>query len=162
VKLTAGTFFRRMSARLIIVSGLPATGKTTLARALEAELGAVRCNADEWLLELGLDLLDDRSRKTVERLQWAFAQRLLEHGAVVVIEWGTWSRAHRDTLRRRARELGAGVELRFLDADPEELWARDQTREPALRAYTRESLMAWFSAIERPDAAELARFDPPV
>ena len=78
--------------RLIVVAGLPAAGKTTVARALERDLRAIRLCADDWMIELGIDLLDVSARTPVEQLQWRLAQRLLELGAVVVIESGTWSR----------------------------------------------------------------------
>ena len=149
-------------SRLIIIAGLPATGKTTLARQLEAELGAVRFSADDWMGALGIDLFDEAGRATVEQLQWNLAERLLELGAVVVVEWGTWSRAERDQLRQRARQLGASVELRFLDAEPEVLWQRDQARDPGQRAFTEKTLKQWWTAIERPSREELALFDPPI
>ncbi len=76
--------------RLIIVSGLPATGKTTLAQQLEHDLGAVRFPPDEWMADLKIDLFDGSTREQIEQLQWRLAQRLLELGTIVIIEWGTW------------------------------------------------------------------------
>jgi predicted kinase len=152
--------------RLIIVAGLPATGKTTLALALERDLRAVRLCADDWMTELGIDLLDASARARVEQLQWRLAQRLLELAAVVVVEWGTWSRAERDALRERARALGAAAELRFLDASPSELWrrieARDREHTQASRALTLEDVEGWAAQIEPPEADELALYDPPL
>ena len=151
--------------RLVIVAGLPATGKTTLALELEGELGAVRLSADDWLSELGIDPFDTLARARIEQLQWRMGQRLLELGAVVIVEWGTWSRNERDALRERARELGATAELRFLDAEPGELWrrisARDRERTQASRAISVEDIEGWAAQIERPTPDELALFDPP-
>jgi len=80
-------------------------------------------------------------------------QRLLELGAVVIVEWGTWSRNERDALRERARELGATAELRFLDAEPGELWrrisARDRERTQASRPISSEDSEGWAAQIER-------------
>ena len=46
-----------MSGRLIVLCGLAGAGKTTLAKALEAD-GAVRMCPDEWLVVLGFDIYD--------------------------------------------------------------------------------------------------------
>jgi predicted kinase len=151
--------------RLIIVSGLPGTGKTTLACQLEHELGAVRFSPDEWTAELEIDLFDAITRERVEQLQWHLAQRLLRLGATVIVEWGTWGRAERDALRQRAREIGADVELRFLDAPLEVLQARIQDRDVERklghRAYTLADLERDAAIIQRPDADELELFDAP-
>ena len=56
--------------RLIIVCGLPGSGKTTHAKLLEARLGAIRFSPDEWLEALSLDLYDEGSREKIEALQW--------------------------------------------------------------------------------------------
>ena len=48
--------------RLSLVCGLPGAGKTTLARALERRLRAVRLCADEWMAALALNLYDEESR----------------------------------------------------------------------------------------------------
>ena len=94
------------SPRLIIICGLPGSGKTTLAKVLEDKLRAVRFAPDEWMTALSLDLYDEERRGRIEELQWKFAQQLLTLGLIVVIEWGTWGRSERDRLREVARALG--------------------------------------------------------
>jgi predicted kinase len=106
-------------ARLIIVCGLPGSGKTTLAKRLEESLPAVRLAPDEWMDALSIGLYDEESRARIEALQWKFGQELLKLGLAVIIEWGTWGRSERDTLREGARMLGAAVELHYLSAPPE-------------------------------------------
>jgi predicted kinase len=115
--------------RLIIVCGLPGSGKTTIAQSLEHELGAFRMSPDDWMDALSINLYDEESRQQIEALQWTLAQRLLALGMVVIIEWGTWARAERDALRLRARELGATVELRYVSAPAETLYQRIRERD---------------------------------
>ena len=75
--------------RLIIVCGLPGSGKTTRARALEAKLCAVRFCPDDWMQSLSIDIYNEEARAKVEALQWKLAQELLALGLMVIIEWGT-------------------------------------------------------------------------
>jgi predicted kinase len=115
-------------ARLIVVCGLPGSGKTTHAKQLQARLRAIRLCPDEWMDALSLDIWDDGQREKIESLQWQFGQQLLILGFTVIIEWGTWGRSERDALRLRARELGASVELHYLSAPVEVLLDRVQRR----------------------------------
>lgn len=55
--------------KLIIVCGLPGSGKTTHAKALEETLGAVRLCPDEWMQALSLGLQDEDKRAQIEALQ---------------------------------------------------------------------------------------------
>ena len=126
--------------KLIIVCGLPGSGKTTHAKRLEETLGAVRFCPDEWIQALSLGLQDEKSRAKMEALQWAQAQRLLALGQTVIIEWGTWGRSERDALRLGARALGAAVELHYLSAPVDVLFERVQQRGMEDPPLTREEL----------------------
>ena len=85
-----------------MVCGLPGSGKTRLAAALEELLEAVRLSADDWMPALKLSLWDEAMRANIEALQWRVAQRLLALGTIVIVEWGTWARTERDALRLSA------------------------------------------------------------
>ena len=146
-------------ARLIIVCGLPASGKTTHAKRLEAELAAVRFCPDEWLEALSVSLWDERQREKIEALQWQLAQQLLTLGLTVIIEWGTWGRSERDVLRLRARELGAAVELHYLSAPVNILIDRLQRRGLEGPPIKPEQLLQWADAFQTPTPAEFALFD---
>ncbi len=147
----------------MVVCGLPGAGKTTLAVVLEDDLQAVRFSADDWLIELSIDLFDAEARERVERMQWHLCERLLTLGQRVIVEWGTWGRAERDYLRERARALGAEVELHFVDAPLDVLWERVARRgleqQYGSRALTREDMDTYAASFEPPDAAELALYD---
>ena len=121
---------------------------------------AVRLCPDEWMESLGISLWDGAARDAIEAIQWGIAQELLAHGATVVVEWGTWARSERDRLRRRARELGARVELWYLDVDVEELWRRVRSRRAEDPPIQRRDLDGWFAQLEVPTPDELAQFDP--
>lgn len=149
-------------ARLILICGLPASGKTTLAKNLEAKLGAMRLCADDWMDALHVNLWNEEVRARIESLQWTLAQRLLELGNLVIIEWGSWARSERDALRECARALGAAVELRCLDAPVDLLMERLEGRRMEGPPITREQMIAWQNLFQPPTPEELALYDPPV
>src|SRR5712664_2784510 len=129
--------------RLMIVCGLPGSGKTTHAKLLEASLRAIRFSPDEWMDALSLDLYDEPRREKIEALQWRFAQELLARGLTVIIEWGTWGRSERDTLRLAARALGAAVELHYLSAPVHVLMDRIQRRGIETPRIELDQLLRW-------------------
>jgi len=166
-------------ATLFITCGVPASGKTTLAKRLEAEEHAVRLTADEWLHELYPSESDDAldasgplaerlrwvnaHRPLVEQLQWALALRALDLGVNVVLDWGLWTREERDHYRTEAQDRGMRVVLCVLDPSREELVRRLNDRNAALPAGTfridEELLDYGLERFERPTSAELALFD---
>lgn len=148
-------------ARLIIICGLPGSGKTTLAKRLEESLRAVRLAPDEWMDALSIDLYDEESRARIEALQWKFGQELLKLGLAVIIEWGTWGKSERDALREGARKLGAAVELHYLSAPPEVLFERIQRRGMEDPPIKREDILRWAESIEVPTKEEMDLFDTP-
>jgi predicted kinase len=144
---------------LVIVCGLPGSGKTTVAHQLIAERHGVRFGPDEWMAALEINVWDEAMRARVEALQWSLAKDLLVEGITVVLEWGTWARAERDALREAARGVGASVELRFLDVPADELWLRIANRAAEDPSIRRQDLDEWVRVFERPGPDEFALYD---
>lgn len=145
--------------RLMIVCGLPGSGKTTCARKLEERSGGVRFSPDEWMAALSLDLWDEARRAQIEALQWKLAQTLLALGATVILEWGTWGRSERDALRAGARALSAAVELHYVSAPTDVLFERVRDRQRENPPITREDLLRWSEIFEEPTPEEAGLFD---
>lgn len=147
--------------RLIIVCGLPGSGKTTIGKRLEGSLHAIRFAPDEWMNALSLDLYDAASREKIEALQWELAQKLLALSLTVIIEWGTWGRSERDSLRTGARALGAAVELHYLSAPADVLFDRIQLRGMENPPIERAAVLRWSEKFQEPTPEEMELFDSP-
>jgi predicted kinase len=148
-----------IAGRLIIVCGLPGSGKTTHALALAKNEQGIRFSADDWMAALGFDLWDETKRAKVEQLQWRQAQELISTGLTVVVEWGTWGRSERDVLRLGARALGAKVDLHYLSAPVDLLYERVQQRGMEHPPITRADLVRWAGIFQAPTSEEMDLFD---
>ena len=142
--------------RLILMCGLPGSGKTTQARHLADTLPALRLSPDEWLTGLALSVFDLDLRDRLEQLLWHHAQHLLRLGQDVILENGFWGRTERDGYRDTARALGATVHLHYLDTP---LDVCKQRRHDLLTAAQMDDCAALFEA---PGSTELATYDPPL
>ncbi|NEB00348.1 ATP-binding protein [Streptomyces sp. SID13726] len=151
--------------RLILLCGLPGSGKTTLAKRLAEEIPAVRLCPDEWMADLGVDLFDEVTRDRLEERFWVHAQELLRLGGTVILEFGFWARAERDEKRRAAHELGVRVELHYLKTPFDELDRRLEGRNGQAGhgtvPITRAQLTAYAHVFEEPTEHELSLFDVP-
>jgi predicted kinase len=151
------------SARLILICGLPGSGKTTLAKQLAAQADAVRLSPDEWKHALAIDYYDEDARLRLEAKLWQLAKELLGLGQSVVMEHGFWAREERDELRLAARQIGVAVDLHYLAVPLAELWRRLERRNgepaPGLVPINRDDLERWAAQFEPPEPAELVLFD---
>lgn len=97
-----------------LLHGFVGAGKTTFARRLEVELPAMRLTHDEWMHQLyGPNPPAAEFAKLfarVDALIWSCAERTLELGRDVILDYGFWTRRSRDEARGRIEALG----LRFV------------------------------------------------
>jgi predicted kinase len=148
---------------LILMVGLPCSGKTTLARQLETEQSALRLTPDEWHIRLfGNEAADkdhDARHDLIETLLWGIAARALQLGVNVILDFGFWSIREREDYRSRAAQLGAGSQIHFLDVPEEVLLDRLATRNSHLTPLEfyipASSLKEWGTWFEPPTPDEL-------
>lgn len=153
----------KRNPRLIILCGLPGSGKTTFAKRLASELSFIRFCPDEWMADLGIDHRDSVTRDRLEGRLSQLALTLLKLGQSVILEYGFWSRSERDQKRSEACSLGVPIDLYYFNPPREELWQRlmmrNQRNEPGTVPISRADL-EWMSAIfQAPDSVEFALFD---
>jgi predicted kinase len=156
-------------ATLYLMVGLPCSGKTARAKALEHELFALRLTPDEWHVGLfGHDVYDpehDKRHSIIEAHLWQVAARVLALGTNVILDFGFWAKEEREEFRARARELGARSEIVFMDVTADELMRRTKARNEALTNTTHyipeEMMIAWIQFFQKPDTSELLPRDNP-
>lgn len=150
---------------LILICGLPGSGKTTLAKKLIIGRQAIRLCADDWVIGVLKDQKNlverNRLRSPVEQLLWHHAQELLKLGLTVILENGFWSKSERNEYLKTAKQLGARVELHYLTASPKTLWKRIATRNsnPSELKMTKQELANSLQVFEPPTKAEAQNYD---
>ena len=109
--------FRKFSAypaRLLIIFGLPGTGKTTFARALAASLGMPHFNTDIIRTELGKrQQYDQRAKSFIYEQMLERTRDELRKGKGVILD-GTF---HREIFRDPFTELGRdlGIPVKWIE-----------------------------------------------
>jgi predicted kinase len=156
---------------LHLICGLPGSGKTTLAKHIEASLGAIRFCPDQWIKSIWpketAETDGNRFRDQIEQLQWKLGKEFLKIGQDVIIEWGTWGRSEREKLRDEAWAIGAQVKFYYLTQPREVLKERLLTRNnnlpPDEFSTTEKGIDEFFDAcyrsMQEPQEDELRTYD---
>jgi predicted kinase len=160
---TAGVEDSRGVPTLTLFCGLPGSGKTTLARRLEAAGRGVRICTDDWQAAVGMDHTDTGFHERLQALLYRHAVDLLRHGVDVILEDGLWLTEERKQKFEDARAANARVELHVLEVPFDVLWSRLQRRNEGGQAgaypMTYEELQQARSVFQPPTPAELAAVD---
>jgi predicted kinase len=139
---------------LIVIAGLPATGKTTLAAALARRLSAVHLSVDhaeEALLRAGLPP-DWTTGVAAYEVVGAAALQNLSLGAHVVVDAVNDSEPARQTWRAVASS--AGVELRFVLLHPPGAAEHQRRLRDRRRGLTHVTEPTWAQVTARAEAYE--------
>jgi predicted kinase len=149
---------------LFLTVGLPGTGKTTAARRIEVEQQALRLTKDEWVKALYGHENPPSAQAVIEGRLIQIGLRALELGSNVVIDFGLWGRDERSALRQAAADLGAVVQMHYLEITPAEQrrrLAQRQTDAPRSSwPMSDEELIEWAAKIDVPTPGELDGSEP--
>jgi len=111
-----------------MICGFIGAGKTTFAKKLEKETGAIRITKDEWLIKLfGHNPLIDRFEEYDEKiceLSNDIAFQFVERGVDVIIDDGFWVKSQRKEMRERIMRSGAKAVLYYVGCPMETMKKR--------------------------------------
>jgi predicted kinase len=143
---------------LHLMVGLPCSGKSMQARAIEAHTGALRLTPDEWHLNLFGQDADhpdhDRRHQMIEDLMWDVTEAVLRRGGDVILDFGFWTRKEREAVAARAALLRATTKIHYAEVPHEELFRRlrERNASPGTKAFiiSEASLKTWMALFEPP------------
>ncbi|MFE4311555.1 AAA family ATPase [Streptomyces sp. NPDC056517] len=149
---------------LFLMVGLPGAGKTTRARQLAHEHGALRLTPDDWMIPLFGEAEADGKRDVLEgRMLW-LALEAVKLGTKVVVDYGCWSRDERSAIRWLVESEDACFRMVYLPVDAETQRARIAQRQTTAPdetlPMTEADILYGRAHFEEPDAAELGGRGP--
>ena len=112
--------------KVIATCGIICSGKSSYANILKEKRGAVILSIDDMTLTLfpeGAGEMHDTYVLRAEQYLLRLSLQILNAGMEVILDWGLWTREHRDRIRSFYQERGIPFEIHYLKISPEE-WQR--------------------------------------
>ena len=152
-------------AKVILICGKICCGKTTYAQKMCAENNAVLLSVDEITLALFGQHCGDKHDEYVERTEKYLLNKsleLIQKNINVVLDWGFWTKAERESVKEFYKSRDIKCELRYLEISDEIWMQRLEKRNNAVlkkeaSAYFMEYNMAekFSSMFEKPTEDEI-------
>ncbi|MBQ8781574.1 MAG: ATP-binding protein [Oscillospiraceae bacterium] len=117
-------------SEVIMICGRLCSGKSTYAEQLKNEGGRVLLSVDELMLTVLEAQLGEKHDEYVRRTKDYLLNKSLEilgTGADVILDWGFWKKAERDSVKSFYSENGFEASLHFLDIPVDE-WEKRISR----------------------------------
>ena len=111
-------------SKVILICGKICCGKTTYANKICAENNAVLLSVDEITLALFGQHCGDKHDEYVERTEKYLLNKSLElikKDINIVLDWGFWTKAERESVKRFYKSCNIECELHYIDIN-EETW----------------------------------------
>lgn len=125
-----------------IIIGFIGSGKTTFARKLEKETGAIRFTKDEWMVRVfgntpPKDKFEEYDNKMAS-LATDMALKCLKAGTDVIIDEGFWVKEHRDAIKEKVKNMEAIPKLYYLEVPLEIMKERTikRSENPSVDSFT--------------------------
>jgi len=146
---------------LIIICGIPFSGKSTLARELANRLGSVRIDLDEVKTDLfGDDIKDTQiQQEGWDRVYQDMYQQIEESlatGKTIISDAGNFTKRERDLVRKIGEKMGVEVLTVFVETPVDVAWKRlQENRKTNLRFdVTDEDFNSTVAEMEPPTVGE--------
>jgi len=115
-----------------LICGQIGAGKTTFAKKLEQETGAIRFTPDEWMLKLypvmpPKEKFDEYFFRCCD-VVWSIASEILRRGGDVIFDFGFWRYKDREQYRMSASDIGAESKIYYVVCNNDEILTRLRIR----------------------------------
>ena len=146
-----------------VICGFIGAGKTTFARKLEMETGAVRITKDEWVIKIfGNKITSDKNfeiyDKSITKLATDIAFKILRSGGGVIIDEGFWVKSQRDDIKKKILEIGAKPIFYYVECPVEKLRERvvNRSKNPPIDSFeiSGEMFVSYLKYWQAPDESE--------
>jgi len=146
-----------------VICGFIGAGKTTFARKLEKETGAIRITKDEWMIKIfGNKIPSDKNFEiydhSIIELTRNISFKILKSGGDVILDEGFWAKSQRDEMKKKIVDIGAKPIFYYVECPVEKMKERviNRSKSPTVDSFeiTEEMFDKYFTYWEPPRKEE--------